>query len=125
MAERISPELQAQLGKFKQLQDQLNNLLAQKGLIDSELKEINRVLEELTPLPADASIYKVVGNIMVKVEKASVEKELNERKELLELRSKNYKRQEEMYRKQYEELREKLTEALNKYNQGAGGALKA
>jgi prefoldin beta subunit len=115
MTEQIPPELQTQIMKLQQLQDQLNRLLAEKSIIDSELREINTVLDELSKLPQDAVIYEIVGNLLVKKDKGSVEKNLNERKELLELRSKVYQRNETNLRRQLEEVQKKVNELLAKY----------
>ncbi|WP_126449192.1 prefoldin subunit beta [Sulfodiicoccus acidiphilus] len=124
MAERVPPELQAQVVKLQQLQNQLGNLIAEKNVVESELREINRILESLSTLPADSSIYKIVGNLLVKFDKASVEKELTERKEFLEIRSKAYQRQESELRKQYESVQKKVNELVSKYYKPPAGAEK-
>lgn len=126
MAEKLPPEVQAQLAKFQQLKDQLDRLLLEKSTIENELREINKVLEELSVLNADATIYKIVGNLLVKSDKTSVEKELNDRKELLELRSRTYQKQESILRKQLEDLQAKINEMLSKYYpQGGQTGIKA
>ncbi|BBG24411.1 prefoldin subunit beta [Sulfuracidifex tepidarius] len=126
MTEKLPPELQTQLGKFQQLKDQLDKLLQEKAVVEGELKEINKVLEELSSLPADATLYKIVGNIFVKTEKAKVESELNDRKDLLELRSKAYQKQEGLLRKQLEDLQSKINDMLSRYYpQSGGGVTKA
>ncbi|MEM4080501.1 MAG: prefoldin subunit beta, partial [Metallosphaera sp.] len=48
MAERIPPELQTQLLKLQQLQNQLERLTYEKSVIEGELREVNEVLKELT-----------------------------------------------------------------------------
>ncbi|MEM3802106.1 MAG: prefoldin subunit, partial [Saccharolobus sp.] len=53
MAEKLPPEVQAQLAKFQQLKDQLDRLLLEKSTIENELREINRVLDELATLNTD------------------------------------------------------------------------
>jgi prefoldin beta subunit len=115
LAERLPPEVQTQLVKLQQLQSQLERLSYEKSVIDSELREINKVLEELSSLPADTSVYKVVGNLLVKKDKSSVEKELNDRKEILELRSRTYQKQEDILKKQFEDLQKKVNDLLQKY----------
>ncbi len=115
MTEQIPPELQTQLIKLQQLQDQLNRLLAEKSVIDSELREVNNVLEELAKLPQDSSVYEVVGNLLIKKDKSTVEKDLNDRKELLELRSKVYQKNEANLRKQLEDVQKKVNELMAKY----------
>ncbi|MEM4024459.1 MAG: prefoldin subunit, partial [Metallosphaera sp.] len=60
MAERIPPELQTQLLKLQQLQNQLERLTYEKSVIEGELREVNEVLKELTNIPQDAPVYKIV-----------------------------------------------------------------
>ncbi|MEM3221961.1 MAG: prefoldin subunit beta, partial [Saccharolobus sp.] len=105
---------------------QLDRLLLEKSTIENELREINRVLDELATLNTDATIYKIVGNLLIKSDKASIEKELNDRKELLELRSRTYQKQESILRKQLEDLQAKINEILSRYNlQGGQTGIKA
>ncbi|AEE93721.1 MULTISPECIES: prefoldin subunit beta [Acidianus] len=115
MAEKIPPEVQTQLIKLQQLQKQLDNLTYERSVIDSELREINKILEELSKLSADTPVYKIVGNILVRKDKASIEQELNDRKEILELRSRTYLKQESLLRKQFEDLQKNVNDLLQRY----------
>ena len=128
MTERIPPELQTELIKLQQLQDQLNRVLAEKSIIDSQLREVNKVLQELSQLPAGTTVYKIVGNLLVKVDKEAVQRELDDQKTILELRSRTYQNQESKLRSQLEERQKKVNELMAKYNLlpgGSGGTPKA
>ncbi|AWR97276.1 prefoldin subunit beta [Acidianus sulfidivorans JP7] len=120
MAEKIPPEIQTQIVKLQQLQSQLDRLAYEKSVIDNELREVNKVLEELSTLSADTPVYKIVGNVLVKKDKASVEKELNDRKEILELRSRTYQKQEALLRNQFEDLQKKVNELVQRYYPQSG-----
>ena len=66
------------------------------------------------PTEADeAVIYKAIGSLLVKAEKAKVTEELNERKSLLDTRSTVMARQEERIRSQVKEAQTKLQEDLS------------
>jgi prefoldin beta subunit len=67
------------------LQQQLRNVLIQKEALKIQVNEIESALEELRK-SKEESVYKVVGNVMVKKKKDEVEKELNEIKEDSELK---------------------------------------
>ncbi|BCU70627.1 prefoldin subunit beta [Stygiolobus caldivivus] len=125
MTERIPPELKAEIVKLQQLQDQLNRVLTEKSVIDNQLREVNKVLQELTQLPSDATVYKMVGNLLVKVNKDDVQKELDEQKTILELRSRTYQNQEAKLRAQLEERQKKVNELMAKYYPQGGGVPKA
>ncbi|BCS92064.1 prefoldin subunit beta [Metallosphaera javensis (ex Sakai et al. 2022)] len=123
MAERIPPELQTQLLKLQQLQSQLERLTYEKSVIEGELREVNEVLKELANIPQDSPVYKIVGNLLIKQDRTNVQNELNERKELLELKSRTYQKQEGLLRKQFEDLQKKVNELIQKYYpQGTPGA---
>ncbi len=112
MAEVIPPDIQQQVVKYQQLQAQLNQVLTEKSVLEQELREINRALEVLKDVPPNADIYKFVGHILVKVSKESAEKELTERKELLELRLKTLSKQEALIRQQLSEIQSRLTQYI-------------
>ena len=114
MAEKLPPEVQAKLAQFQQVQEQLKIILAQKQNVQAELREIGNVLAELEKLPDNIELYKNVGHILIKTSKEDVVKELNERKEILELRMKTLEKQEAYLQKQYNELKRKVTEELMK-----------
>ncbi|MDT7872237.1 MULTISPECIES: prefoldin subunit beta [unclassified Stygiolobus] len=125
MTERIPPELKAEIVKLQQLQDQLNRVLTEKSVIDNQLREVNKVLQELTQLPSDAIVYKMVGNLLVKVNKDEIQKELDEQKTILELRSRTYQNQEAKLRAQLEERQKKVNELMAKYYPQGSGVPKA
>lgn len=115
MAERIPPELQKQIIRLQQIQDQLNKLLVEKSVVENELREVNRVLEVVTSLQPDAILYRGVSNLLIRTQKSDIEKELNERKELLELKVKSYQKQEAILRKQLEDAQKLVNESIAKY----------
>ncbi len=122
MAEKLPPEVQTQLLKLQQLQSQLERLSYEKNVIDSELREVNKVLEELSTLPADTIVYKILGNLLVKKDKSTIEKELSDRKEILELRSRTYQKQEDLLKKQFDDLQRKVNELLQRYYPQGGSS---
>jgi len=67
------------------LQQQLRNVVLQKEALKIQVNEIESALEELKKTEEE-TVYKVVGNVMVKKKKDEVEKELNEIKEDSELK---------------------------------------
>ena len=93
--------------------------------MELQLKEVTRALEEVQKLGEDAEVYKSVGNLLIKSEKGSVEAELKDRKETLELRINTLKRQEEKVTSRLKELQAKIQDAIRSRATrapGAGGA---
>jgi len=113
MAETLPPEVQQQVIKYQQLQSQLNQVLAERSVLEQELKEVNRALEILKGVPENIDIYRSAGHLLIKVNKNDAEKELTERKELLELRLKTLSRQESLIRQQLAEVQSKLSQYMS------------
>jgi len=110
---KLPPQVQERLMRLQQLQQTLQTVLQQKQQVEMESSEIDQTLAELQKTADDAVIYKAAGSLLVKANKADVEKDLNERKELLGTRTTVMARQEERMRSQLKELQTKLQEDLN------------
>ncbi len=109
---KLPPQVQQRLLRFQQLQQTLQTVLAQKQQVEIELTEIEQAQSELQRLADDAVIYKTVGSLLVKDEKAKVTADLGERKELLNMRVQVLGKQEERLRAQLKDLQEKLQKDL-------------
>ena len=116
MSEEISklpPHVQERLLRLQQLQQTLQTVLAQKQQVELEQTEIEQALSELQELADDTVIYKAIGSLLVKAEKRKVTVDLNERKELLNMRVRVLGKQEERLRGQLKELQAKLQKDLS------------
>jgi prefoldin beta subunit len=109
---RLPPQVQQRLLRLQQLQQTLQGVLTQKQQLELELTEVEQALSELEKLTDTAVIYKSVGSLLVKSEKAKVATELNERKELLNMRINVLGKQEERLRTQGKDLQDKLQRDL-------------
>ncbi|MCS7114046.1 MAG: prefoldin subunit beta [Nitrososphaerota archaeon] len=109
---KLPPQVQERLLRFQQIQQTLQSVLAQKQQVELELTEIEQALSELQKVADDAVIYKAIGSLLVKAEKAKVTADLNERKELLGMRASVLGKQEERLRSQMKELQAKLQQDL-------------
>ncbi len=110
---KLPPNVQERLLRLQQLQQTLQTILAQKQQVEMEKTEVDQTLAELAKTPDDPVIYKAVGSLLVKAEKAKVSEELTERKDLLGTRSTVIARQEERIRSQVKEAQTKLQEDLS------------
>jgi prefoldin beta subunit len=110
---KLPPNVQERLLRLQQLQQTLQSILAQKQQVDMEKTEVEQTIAELQKTADDAVVYKAIGSLLVKAEKAKVTEELNERKELLATRSTVIARQEERLRSQVKESQTKLQEDLS------------
>lgn len=109
---RLPPQVQERLLRLQQIQQTLQAVLAQKQQVELELTEIEQALSELQKIADDAVIYKSIGSILVRTDKAKVTADLNERKELLNTRVTVLGKQEERLRSQMKELQSRLQQDL-------------
>ena len=109
---RLPPEIQQSLLKLQQMQQTLQGLLSQKQQLEMQLTEVEQALSELEKMSETAVIYKSIGALLVKSQKATVTEELKERKELLTMRVSVLSKQDERLRTQVKDLQEKLQKDL-------------
>ena len=117
---QLPPNIQEKLTRLQQLQNTMQQLVLQKQRLDLERSESERALKTLEDIPASAKVYRSAGAILVEKEKEAVVKELEERREFLEMRSKVLTKQEGNTRKRLTSLQESLQKELN-LQLGTGG----
>lgn len=110
---KLPPQIQERLLRLQQLQQTLQSVLAQKQQVEIELTEIDQALSELQKMTDDAVIYKAIGSLLVRAEKAKITADLNERKELLNTRATVLGKQEQRLRPQIKDLQTKLQQDLS------------
>jgi prefoldin beta subunit len=110
---KLPPQVQERLLRLQQLQQTLQTILTQKQQLELELTETEQALSELEKTDENAIIYKSIGSLLVKAQKAAVATELNERKELFNTRITVLGKQEERIRSQAKDLQAKLQRDLS------------
>ncbi len=93
------------------LQQNFQNLTAQKQQLQSQLIELDSALFEMGKT---AKAYRIVGKLMLAADKKVLQKELQEKKELAELRLKHVVKQEEQLQKKMEETQQKMMKEVGK-----------
>lgn len=101
----MNKETEGKILKLQNLEKDLQQYLIQKQAFQSQLLEIDNALKELSSVE---KAYKVVGSLMVEAKKEDLQKELIEKKELLDLRIKNINKQENKIKDEAQDLQESL-----------------
>jgi len=109
---QFPPNVQERIARLQQLQNTMQQLLAQKQRLDAEKSETERAITALGETPEGAKVYKSVGAVLVEKDKAAVVKELTERKDFLEMREKVLEKQEEKTKEKLQGLQETLQKEL-------------
>lgn len=112
MSAELPPQVQNQLAQLQQLQQQAQALLSQKNQIELLKKETEGAIKELESSPDDAVVYKSVGELLFKSDKANLLTELKERSDLLDLRVKTVTKQEERIQGRFTQLQDQLRQSL-------------
>ncbi len=108
----LPPWLREQLARFDQIQQNLQAVLVQKQQVELEQAEAEKALEELNKTPDSDQIFKYAGNLLIKVSKEAIVKELGEKKELAGTRSLVLTKQESRFRESLKEIQAKIDESM-------------
>ncbi len=87
----MNKDTQEKIGQLQRIEQSMQSIMMQKQQFQAQLMEIDSAISELEG--SDES-YKIVGNIMVKASKEDLNKDLKQKKELVELRIKTLEKQE-------------------------------
>jgi prefoldin beta subunit len=113
MAGQLPPQIQNQLAQLQELQQQAQVVVSQRQQVELQVREIERTLEELAKVPADAPLYRSVGSILVRAtDREGLVSELTDQKETLTVRLESAKRQETRLRERVTALQTELQAAL-------------
>ena len=111
--------MREQLARLEQLQQNLQAVQMQKQQVEAELSETDRALEELKNAQEGEQIYKYAGNLLIKVTKEAISKELQERKEVANTRTLVLGKQETRFKESLKELQTKIDDMLKGRAQSA------
>ena len=108
----IDAETGKKIQELQILEQNLQNFLMQKQSSQMELNEIINALEFLSK--SGEEVYKVIGGIMMKSDKLTLKKELEEKKKILDIRIHSAEKQEKIIEERTEKLRKEVNEAITK-----------
>jgi prefoldin beta subunit len=109
--ENLDEETQRSIQELQILEQNFQQLLMQKQAFRFELNETDVALDELKK--AEGDVFRIVGNqIIIKTTKDLLEKEMNHKKELLDLRMKSMDKQEEEFSKKIESIRAEIIKKI-------------
>ncbi|MEB3759849.1 MAG: prefoldin subunit beta [Desulfurococcales archaeon] len=118
MVEKVSREAEAKYLKYMKLRETLAKILQEKAVAQGALEEVEALLGQLKELSEDTELYKLTGYVLIKTKRDDVLKELEEKKDDLEIKLKALESQEKKLREDIERLAEELKRMLG----GAGVA---
>lgn len=114
----MSADLQL-LKKYEQTVQELRGIALTAQQLKNRLSEIDKTLKELERIDEDY-VFKAMGNILFKASKEEVVKELNDEKEVIEIKLKEYERREKLLRERAKGLERQLKSMSQGRLTGAG-----
>ncbi|MBI2448843.1 prefoldin subunit [Candidatus Pacearchaeota archaeon] len=106
----VDQELQEKVKEMRTIEQNLQNVLLQKQAFQLEVNETKNAEEELKKTSGE--VFRVLGQIMIKSNKTELEKELKEKKQLIDLRLKALEKQETTLTATLEKLRNDVLEKM-------------
>ena len=82
MSEEVPAWLKERIARFEELQRSLQAVLLQKRQVELEISEVDHSLSELKKSSVEDTVYKFSGQILIKVKKDEILKELEEKLDL-------------------------------------------
>jgi prefoldin beta subunit len=107
----MEKETEQKINRLSQLEQSAHQFLSQRQEIQTQVLETESALKELENTEKS---YKIIGNIMVATDKGTLVKDLNSKKEMLELRIKAIQKQEDKLKEQASKLQKEVMEKLDK-----------
>ncbi len=101
----FTKEQEEKINRLQLLEQSRQTINLQKQNFQMKLMETESALKEIEKSDEN---YRIVGTIMVKKDKESLRKELEEEKEKLNLRIKNLEKQEETIRNRMKQIQEEI-----------------
>ncbi len=99
-------ESEAKIEQLQALEQNIQNFLIQKQNFQSQLIEITNAYEELEKTKGKA--YKIIGAVMIDTDKEELKKELNNKKETLNIRIRAVEKQENQLKEKASKLQEEV-----------------
>lgn len=109
--EKIDDETQKKIQNLQALEQSFQSFYMQKQNFQIELNEVSTAIEEVKKSKSD--VFRVLGQVMVKADKAKLEKELTDKKALLQTRLTSIEKQEKSLRQDIERLRGEIVEKMH------------
>lgn len=101
----LPKEAQESVQRLQMIEQNLQALNMQKQQFQAQLFEIESASKEVTSSPA---AYKIVGGIMIGTDKNTLQKELDGKKEILNLRLQTIEKQEKQLKEKAKKLQEEV-----------------
>ena len=106
MEKKINKDIANKIQELQMIEQSLQGVIMQRQTLQFELNEASEALDELGSAKGD--VFKVVGQIMIKAKKEDLKKDLESKKEIIDLKLKNFDKQEKSLKERLIKLRDEV-----------------
>jgi len=106
MEKKINKDIANKIQELQMIEQSLQAVIMQRQTLQFELNEASEALDELGSAKGD--VFKVVGQIMIKAKKEDLKKDLESKKEIIDLKLKNFDKQEKSLKERLIKLRDEV-----------------
>ena len=105
----LNAYLQNQIKQAQDMQTQIEQIASQRYQLDMKVKELEKTLKELNGIGKDVPVYKNVGPVIYKIDdKEKLVSDLDEQRELSQMRLKTLENQQKSLEEKYKELEQAI-----------------
>ena len=109
----MNKEIQEKINQLSLIDQSMQQYAMQKQQFAAQLNEIDSAEKELEN---SNSQFKIIGNIMVSMDKEKLKKDLTEKKEILSLRVESFEKQEDKLREKAQALQNEVLASMKEEN---------
>ena len=109
---KMGKETEQSIAQLQLLEQNITTLAMQRQAFQGQLLEIENALKETEK--ASGTTYRIIGNVMIASSKDEIKKDLESKKEMLDLRIKSFEKQEKNFKEKAEQLQSSVLKELKK-----------
>ena len=106
----MDQETQRKVQSLQLIEQSFQSLLMQKQTFQIEINETKTALDEVSK--SNGTVFRVLGQVMVKADSNELKKELKEKNDILNLRMKSIEKQELSLREEIERIRAEIMDKI-------------
>ena len=107
----LRKEKEEKIAQLQMFEQNIQGFLMQKQSLQAQLIELESALKELDSTDTP---YRIIGNIMVKTKKEDLKKDLEQKKEMVELKIKSLEKQEDRIKERAKKTQSEVLEGMKK-----------
>lgn len=107
--ENMDNETKKKISKLQLLEQKLQSMTMQKQMFQTQSMESDNALKEID---SSEDTYKVIGNVMISVDKTKLKDELLSKKDMAKIKVDNLEKEEKKLREEATELQKEVMESM-------------